>query len=290
MTEPVTFRRRSDRFRAELCTFEKVVCTGELTTFRFFLLHSKPIVADLQINKHAELLQAAFKLCNVDEKNVLNLVGISYQSVVGQVDSEGHRKLTEEECTQLTFYDPTPLLDDVVVPEVIDGEVWVLNVSKEFVYPRGEDSYDIWFHDLDHHGRQAVLNVVARDVEKLTEDLYAIRLGHMNHMLEYAVLRPNGIFQKCHGHAGALGGKISFAVQMAMNQSTLSVKYPFVPRPRRSGGEKTSFTPIMTPSGTTRLVTPVQDAARTRRVARIRDFGDTICVSGKHLVRGGNIK
>ena len=296
MVEQATFRRRSDRLRAELCTFEKMVSTGELTTFRFFLLHNKPIVADLHIDKHAELLQAAFKLCNVDEKNVLNLVGVTYQSIVGEVDSEGHRKLTEEECEQLRFHDPTPLLNDVVTPEVRDGEVWISGVAKEFVYPRGEDSYDVWFHDVSHYGRQAVLNVSSDDIEELEDDLFAVRLGHANHTLEYAVLQPNGIFQKCHGRAEALGGRIDLAVRMTMNQSSLSVKYPFVPRqpevkyPGFSDTKESGFTAVVTNSGATRSVTSVKDAERTQRVSHIRDFGNTVRFPGKHVLVGGNAK
>ena len=296
MVEQVMLRRRSDRLRAELCTFEKMVSTGELTTFRFFLLHNKPIVADLHIDKHAELLQAAFKLCNVDEKNVLNLVGVTYQSIVGEVDSEGHRKLTEEECTQLNFYDPTPLLDAAITPEVRGNEAWVSCIAKEFVYPRGEDTYDIWFHDINHYGRQAVLNVASDSVEELEEDLFAVRLGHANHTLEYAVLQPNGIFQKCHGRADSVGARIDFSSRMVMNQSALSVKYPFVPRQQEaklsgvSNAKQNGFTAVMTNAGATRSVTPVKDVEQTQRVSHIRDCGNTIRFPGKHALVGGNVK
>ena len=288
-------RRRADHKKTELCTFEKIVETDGIATFRFFLWHDRPIVADLDIEQHATLLQAAFKLCHVDEKNALCLVGISY-SPECEALMKAHEKLSSDECKMLTFEDPTDLLGGSMKADIREGEVWVWNISKEFAYPRGENSWDIWFHDVGHYGRQAVLNLTINEIMEITGDFVTVCLGAPMKMLEYAVLQPDGIFQKCHERAEVLGARIDFSVKMEVNQSELSVEYPFVPRPARprfsrlSGKhtKKQEFEPNVTTSGSTRSIKLVRERAeeKTQRVPHVKSLGDTIRFFGKSVKEG----
>ena len=301
MTER-TWRRRSENGRTELCTFEKISEVDNVATFRFFIWRDKPIIADLSIDKHAELLQAAFGLCHVDEKNVMNLVTISYPGNCG-IWMEDHTKLTVEESGQLAFKDPTELLSRVLKPEIHNDEVWVYNVSKEAAYPRGEDSWDVWFHDLDHYGRQAVLNLTLNNIMEISGNVVTICLGNPSKVMEYAVLQPDGIFQKCHQRVDRLGAMIDFDASMTINQSELSVEYPFVPKEkdpaerfsrskRGKHAKQQEFAPNMMSSGITRSVRPVSDepVQKTQRIPHIKSLGDTMRFISKLMPNGGEVK
>ena len=298
MTER-TWRRRSEREKTELCTFEKISENDNIATFRFFIWRDKPIIADLNIDKYAELLQAAFGLCHVDEKNALNLVTIEYPKDCGTW-MEDHIKLTVEESNLLVFSNPTELLERVLKADVHDGEIWVYNISKEVAYPRGEDSWDVWFHDVDHYGRQAVLNLTLNNIMEITGDVVTICLGSPSKMMEYAVLQPDGIFQKCHQRAERLGAVIDFDVHMTSNQSELSIEYPFVPKEpkgcfstkRGKHAKPAEFVQNIISSGSTRSVTPVSDSGleKTQRIHHVKSLGDTIRFVSKLIPNGGEVK
>lgn len=197
-----------------------------MTTFRFFVWNDKPIVADLTIDQYADMLQAAFCLCYVDEKNAMRLVGLTYPSGIND-----KTRLTANESEQLIFKDPSSLLHDYLPTLEPNGQVLINGISREFAYPRGEDSWDIWFHDIGHFGRQAVIHLSVENVAEVSDATIAFNLGNTTKIFEYSVLQPDGTFQKCIERAGVLGSRIEFALKLTMNQQAMEIEYPVVVEP-----------------------------------------------------------